>query len=428
MKSIILLPNKEKSLSRRHPWLFSGAIAKKDKNISEGEIIEVFSNQGKYLATGYFQNESIAVKILTFDRQQINQQFFDKTIQSAIEYRKIMGFFDDKDNTMFRIINAEGDFMPGFIADIYQNNVIVQFYSVGMYLVREMIIKALVANLPNIETIFSKSSSTMPNGKGIEVKDEFIWVRTTDRNLNLDKDIFLNTDEFWDAKENGWQFRIDFRGGQKTGFFIDQRSNRQLVSELSFGRTVLNCFCYTGGFSVAALKGGAKKVDSIDISKRALDICKLNVEINGFVDKEQIIKHSDKQIKDIVSQNTFVHETKCEDVIQYMEKIPDDMYDMIILDPPAFAKHQRDLNRALKGYRNINQKAIEKIKTGGLLFTFSCSQVVSRDDFATMLFSCSALAKRKVRIVRRLPHNFDHPQNIFHPEGEYLKGFLLYIE
>lgn len=428
MKSIILLPNKEKSLSRRHPWLFSGAIAKKDKNISEGEIIEVFSNQGKYLATGYFQNESIAVKILTFDRQQINQQFFDKTIQSAIEYRKIMGFFDDKDNTMFRIINAEGDFMPGFIADIYQNNVIVQFYSVGMYLVREMIIKALVANLPNIETIFSKSSSTMPNGKSIEVKDEFIWVRTTDRNLNLDKDIFLNTDEFWDAKENGWQFRIDFRGGQKTGFFIDQRSNRQLVSELSFGRTVLNCFCYTGGFSVAALKGGAKKVDSIDISKRALDICKLNVEINGFVDKEQIIKHSDKQIKDIVSQNTFVHETKCEDVIQYMEKIPDDMYDMIILDPPAFAKHQRDLNRALKGYRNINQKAIEKIKTGGLLFTFSCSQVVSRDDFATMLFSCSALAKRKVRIVRRLPHNFDHPQNIFHPEGEYLKGFLLYIE
>lgn len=400
MKSIILLQNKEKSLQRRHPWLFSGAVAKKDKDIKDGDIVEIFSFSNEYLATGYFQNESIAVKILTFDKEEINQSFFYKRIESAIIYRKTMGLFGDEHNTIFRIVNAEGDFLPGLIVDFYDSHLIIQFHSIGMYLMRDMIVKALVKLLPDTKFIFSKSSSTMPKSTNIVPKDEFLWVKAEDNRL-------LNNIENFVAKENGCSFIIDFKEGQKTGFFIDQQANRKLVSGLSKGKNVLNCFCYTGGFSVAALKGGAKKVDSIDISKKALNICNANVDMNGFL------------------QN---HESKCEDVVTYIENVPANTYDMIILDPPAFAKHQKDIRQALKGYRTINQKAMEKIKSGGLLFTFSCSQAVSKEDFLTMLFSCATLANKKVRIVRRLPHNFDHPQSIFHPEGEYLKGFLLYVE
>lgn len=390
---IILNRGKEKSLQRKHPWLFSGAIAKRSKDLKDGDIVKVYSFNDEYLATGYWQNDTIAVKILSFEDEEIDQYFFDERIQQAVKYRKTLGFFNDDKNTIFRLINAEGDFLSGLIVDYYDGNVVLQFHSVGMYLMKDIIVSALRKSLPEIKTIFSKSSSTMPKKSGIKVKDEFLYSSSEE--------------EYFVAKENDCKFLIDYREGQKTGFFIDQRSNRQLVSELVKGKKVLNCFGYTGGFSVAALKGGASFVETLDISKKAIEVCNKNVEMNDF---------------------SVRHKALAVDVLDYLDEIEKDTYDVIILDPPAFAKHNRDLSQALKGYRTINKKAMEKIKRGGLLFTFSCSQAVGQDDFYTMLFSCAALANRKVRIVRRLPHNFDHPQSIFHPEGEYLKGALLYIE
>lgn len=390
---IILKKDKEKSIQRKHPWLFSGAIAKQDNNIKDGDIVEIYSNSEDYLATGYYQSGSIAVKILCFQKQKIDADFLAIRIANAIQYRKQFGYFKDKNNTIFRLINAEGDFLPGLIVDFYANNLVIQFHSVGMYLMKDWIVESLLKFLPNTEIIFSKSSSTLPKNDIIAAKDEFLFGESIE--------------DFFVATENGCKFLIDYKQGQKTGFFIDQMSNRRLVSELSNKKKVLNCFGYTGGFTIAALKGGAAKVDTLDISKRALEICDKNVELNGFTEK---------------------HESKAVDVLQYLEQIPSDSYNMIILDPPAFAKHNKDLHQALKGYRTINLKAMETIKRGGLLFTFSCSQAVSKDDFLTMLFSCATLSGREVKIVRRLPHNFDHPQSIFHPEGEYLKGFLLYIE
>ncbi len=396
MKSIVLQKGKEKSLNRLHPWLFSGAIKTKDKDIKEGDLVCLFSSSMQYLASGYYQDESIAVKILTFENEEINQDFFNKRVLSAIEYRRSLGWFSDKENTMFRLINAEGDFLPGLIADYYDNKIVIQFHSIGMYLLRNMIATAIKENL-KVEVIYSKSSNTLPHTTNILPKDEILFGKN---------DITL-----WRAKEDGCIYEIDYLNGQKTGFFLDQQYNRKLVKELSNNKVVLNCFCYTGGFSVAALAGNAKRVDSIDISKRALMLCSRNVEINGLNDN-----------------SISVHQTKCEDVVTYIDRIEKNYYDLIILDPPAFAKHNKDLHNALKGYRTINQKAMEKIKSGGFLFTFSCSQVVSKEDFLTMLFSCAVLSKRNVRIVKRLFQNSDHPQSIFHPEGDYLKGFLLYIE
>ena len=392
-KKIILNKNKEKSIQRKHPWLFSGAIAKKDSEIREGEIVKVYSFEGEYLATGFWQNDTIAVKILSFENENIDKHFFENRIKQAVLYRKNLGFFDDEDNTIFRLINAEGDFLSGLIADYYDGNIVLQFHSVGMYLMKEIIVEALLNALPETKTIFSKSSSTLPKKSQISAKDEFLYSQSEE--------------PYFIAKENACKFLIDYKEGQKTGFFIDQMSNRKLVSEIAKNKKVLNCFAYTGGFSVAALKGGATFVESLDISKKAVEVCNKNVEINNFSDR---------------------HKALAVDVLDYLDKVELDVYDMIILDPPAFAKHNRDLNSALKGYRSINRKAMEKIRKGGFLFTFSCSQAVGKDDFMTMLFSCAALANRKVRIVRRLPHNFDHPQSIFHPEGEYLKGVLLYIE
>jgi 23S rRNA (cytosine1962-C5)-methyltransferase len=302
---------------------------------------------------------------------------------------------------MFRLINAEGDFLPGLIADYYAGKIVLQFHSIGMYLLKNMIINAIVKNLPNVEVIYSKSSNTLPHKANIVAKDEILY---TKNDLTIST---TNDNEYWKAKEKGLTYFIDYLNGQKTGFFLDQQYNRSLVRELSKDRMVLNCFCYTGGFSIAALAGKAKQVDSIDISKRALMVCEKNATENGF---------------------NSSHSTKCEDVVTYIDKIEKDYYDLIILDPPAFAKHNKDLHNALRGYRTINQKAMEKIKSGGLLFTFSCSQVVSKEDFLTMLFSCAVLSNRKVRIVKRLFQNTDHPQSIFHPEGDYLKGFLLYVE
>lgn len=401
MKKITLLAGKEKSLQRRHPWLFSGAIKKKSEPLNEGDLVEVYSSEGDFLAVGYWQNETIAVKVLSFSKQAINQGFFNERISSAIEYRRFLGLFNDEDNTIFRLINAEGDNLPGLIADWYDGNIVLQFHSVGMYLLKDYIISSLLTYLPEIKTIFSKSSSTLGRNKSVEAKDEFLYISEKLKEKEESQaDYFI-------ALENNSKYLIDYKEGQKTGFFIDQAANRKLVSELSKGKKVLNCFSYTGGFSVSALKGGALEVESVDISDKACRVCEKNVEINNLSERHRVVK---------------------QDVLSYLDTIPNDEYDIIILDPPAFAKHNRDLQKALKGYRSINLSAMMKIKKGGMLFTFSCSQAVSSHDFFTMLFSCAVLSKRKVRIVKRLAHNIDHPQNIFHSEGEYLKGALLYIE
>lgn len=401
MKKITLLAGKEKSLQRRHPWLFSGAIKKKSEPLNEGDLVEVYSSEGDFLAVGYWQNETIAVKVLSFSKQAINQDFFNERISSVIEYRRFLGLFNNEDNTIFRLINAEGDNLPGLIADWYDGNIVLQFHSVGMYLLKDYIISSLLTYLPEIKTIFSKSSSTLGRNKSVEAKDEFLYISEKLKEKEESQaDYFI-------ALENNSKYLIDYKEGQKTGFFIDQAANRKLVSELSKGKKVLNCFSYTGGFSVSALKGGALEVESVDISDKACRVCEKNVEINNLSERHRVVK---------------------QDVLSYLDTIPNDEYDIIILDPPAFAKHNRDLQKALKGYRSINLSAMMKIKKGGMLFTFSCSQAVSSQDFFTMLFSCAVLSKRKVRIVKRLAHNIDHPQNIFHSEGEYLKGALLYIE
>lgn len=394
VKQAILLDGKEKSLSRRHPWLFSGALKSVEKGVQEGDVVRVFSNKGDFLCVGLWQSGSIAIKILSFEDVEINYGFMVERVRKAVELRRLCGLFDDGDTTIFRLVNGEGDFLPSLIADYYEGLVVLQFHSVGMWRLREEIVGAFKEVLQSdCKAVFSKSSSTLPKQSGISAKDEFL---------------FGSLPEDWFAKENGLTYRIDYAMGQKTGFFIDQRENRRLVGEYAKGKRVLNAFAYTGGFSLSALKGMAKEVVSLDISARAVEICEKNAEMNF--------------------PQSNVHHGEVADVLDYLDTLEKGRFDLIILDPPAFAKHQRNLQQALKGYRAINQKAMEKIASGGLLFTFSCSQAVSKDDFATMLFSCAALSGRKVRIIKQLAAGCDHPQSIFHPEGGYLKGTLLYVE
>lgn len=393
-KQAILLYGKEKSLSRRHPWLFSGALKSVEKGVQEGDVVRVLSNKGDFLCVGLWQSGSIAIKILSFEDVEINYGFMVERVRKAMELRRLCGLFDDGDTTIFRLVNGEGDFLPSLIADYYEGLVVLQFHSVGMWRLKEEIVGAFKEVLQSdCKAVFSKSSSTLPKQSGISAKDEFL---------------FGSLPEDWFAKENGLTYRIDYAMGQKTGFFIDQRENRRLVGEYAKGKRVLNAFAYTGGFSLSALKGMAKEVVSLDISARAVEICEKNAEMNF--------------------PQSNVHRGEVADVLDYLETLEKGRFDLIILDPPAFAKHQRNLQQALKGYRAINQKAMEKIASGGLLFTFSCSQAVSKDDFATMLFSCAALSGRKVRIIKQLAAGCDHPQSIFHPEGGYLKGTLLYVE
>lgn len=394
VKQAILLDGKEKSLSRRHPWLFSGALKSVEKGVQEGDMVKVFSNKGDFLCVGLWQSGSIAIKILSFEDVEVNYGFMVERVRKAVELRRLCGLFDDGDTTIFRLVNGEGDFLPSLIADYYEGLVVLQFHSVGMWRLREEIVGAFKEVLQSdCKAVFSKSSSTLPKQSGISAKDEFL---------------FGSLPEDWFAKENGLTYRIDYAMGQKTGFFIDQRENRRLVGEYAKGKRVLNAFAYTGGFSLSALKGMAKEVVSLDISARAVEICEKNAEMNF--------------------PQSNVHRGEVADVLDYLDTLEKGRFDLIILDPPAFAKHQRNLQQALKGYRAINQKAMEKIASGGLLFTFSCSQAVSKDDFATMLFSCAALSGRKVRIIKQLAAGCDHPQSIFHPEGGYLKGTLLYVE
>ena len=386
---LYLKEGKEKSLYRRHPWVFSGAVKKIEGKPTVGDLVDIYDCQKQYLATGHFQNESIIVKILSFDTPNIDYAFWKERFEQAINYRKRFGFFDNPNSNVFRLVNGEGDFMPGLIADYYNGIVVLQAHSEGMHqnfslftdVLRELLGEKLVA-------VFDKSSSTLPSG---DSTDGYIWGATP---------------EEWEIKEDENKFIINFYEGQKTGFFIDQRENRALVSSLSEGKRVLNTFGYTGGFSLSALRGNAMYVETVDISKKAIALCDRNVSLNF---------------------NNANHKSVALDVLHYLSEI-DSNYDIIILDPPAFAKNHRSLQQGLKGYKNINQRAIEKIKPGGLIFTFSCSQAVSKEDFQTMVFTAAANANRKVRIIKHLPHAIDHPVSIYHPEGEYLKGLLIYVE
>lgn len=390
---LILAAGKEKALLRRHPWIFSGAVKRIIGEPQEGDLVDIQAADGHWLAVGHYQNESIICKVLSFDTQSVDECFFEQRLKSAIGYRKRLGFFNEGNNTnVFRLVNGEGDFLPGLICDWYNGVLVMQAHSFGMHRLFPMFTDVFVKLLsPHIVSVFDKSSATVSGGSS----DGFLW-----------------GDEAPEREicEHGNRMFINFFEGQKTGFFVDQRENRRLVGELAKGHRVLNCFGYTGGFSLAALRGGAEYVETVDISKKAIELCNRNVELNFGKDAP--------------------HKGTVADVLKYLDdsEIQNSKFDIIILDPPAFAKNHRSLQQGLKGYRNINQKAIEKIADGGLLFTFSCSQAVSRDDFQTMVFTAAANAHKKVRIVRQLPHALDHPVSIYHPEGEYLKGLLLQIE
>ena len=386
---LYLKQGKEKSIYRKHPWVFSGAINKIIGNPSAGDLVDIYDCQKQYLATGHYQNESIIAKILQFNSPTIDYNFWKQRFGQAINYRKRFGFFDNPDTNVFRLVNGEGDFMPGLIADYYNGIVVLQAHSEGMHRNFDIFTNVISELLGNkLVAIFDKSSSTLPSGNST---DGYIWG---------------DNPEEWEIKEDENKFIINFYEGQKTGFFIDQRENRALVRSLSAGKRVLNTFGYTGGFSLSALRGNAEYVETVDISKKAIALCDRNVKLN-FGDAN--------------------HKSIALDVLHYLSEI-DNNYDIIILDPPAFAKNHRNLQQGLKGYKNINQRAIEKIKSGGLIFTFSCSQAVSREDFQTMVFTSAANANRKVRIIKHLPHAIDHPVSIYHPEGEYLKGLLIYVE
>lgn len=379
---------------RRHPWIFSGAVRKCVGNPEEGDIVDVYGADGTWLAAGHYQDESIVCKVLSFDTPDVDPEehpeFWCERVHQAVEYRRRLGFFAEgmSATNVFRLVHAEGDFLPGLVADYYNGVLVLQAHSVGMHKVFPLLTRLFCEELP-LKSVFDKSSTTLPGG-GAE--DRYIWG---------------DEPQEWEICEDGNRLLINFFEGQKTGFFVDQRENRHLVSTLAQDRRVLNCFGYTGGFSLGALRGGADYVETVDISKKAIELCNRNVALNFG---------AEAQHKGVVA-----------DVLQYLDTVSD-QFDVIILDPPAFAKSHRNLQQGLKGYRNINQKAMEKICPGGLLLTFSCSQAVSRDDFQTMCFTAAANAHRKVRIVRQLPHAADHPVSIYHPEGEYLKGLLLYVE
>ncbi len=395
MTNIILKKGKESSLQRFHRWVFSGAIASFDGDKPEdGDIVTVKSSKGEFLARGFCGVGSIAVRILTFVDEQIDEQWWCDAIERAYNLRKVGVATLTKETNCYRLIHGEGDCLPGLVVDIYDRVAVMQAHCAGVYFNREVIAAAIMRVMGSeIDAVYDKSSGTVPASCEIDVKDGFIGV------AGLDQSVVL---------ENGLKFNINWREGQKTGFFIDQRDNRALVGTFAKGRNVLNTFCYTGGFSVYAAAAGAKSVVSIDSSAKAIDLANQNIELN-FGD-------------------TFSHEGIATDAIEYLKTIEKDQLDMIILDPPAFAKHQKAQANALQAYKRINTHALRNIAKGGVLFTFSCSQAISKEQFRNAVFSAAAIAGRNVRIIHFLTQPFDHPINIYHPEGEYLKGLALYVE
>lgn len=388
---IILKKGKEESLKRFHPWVFSGAIQAIEEGIEEGDTVCLVNRNGDFIAVGHYQEGSIAVRVLTFEDREIDDDFWHSRISSALKMRQSIGIADSPSNNTYRLVHGEGDNLPGLIIDVYGDTAVMQAHSIGMHKVRKEIAKALVDVMESrISNVYYKSETTLPFMDATDMNG-FIY-GGSDNNVAL---------------ENGLKFRVDWLKGQKTGFFVDQRENRSLLEKYAAGKRVLNMFCYTGGFSFYAMRGGAQLVHSVDSSAKAIDLTRENVSLNFPGDQR--------------------HETFCEDAFKYLEKAGDN-YNLIILDPPAFAKHRGALHNALKGYTRLNQKAFEKIESGGILFTFSCSQVVTKDHFRNAVFTAAALAKRNVRILHQLHQPADHPINIYHPEGEYLKGLVLYVE
>ncbi len=392
MNKIILKPGKDRSVFRYHPWIFSGAIAKGEGDLQEGNLVKVYTSDNRYLATGHCQIGSIAVRILTFKDETIDYNFWRNRITDAYNMRKTIGLTDSTTNNVYRLVHGEGDNLPGLIIDYYAGVAVVQFHSVGMYLEREKIAQALLEVMGNkIKAIYDKSEGTLPYKAAINPHNEYLYGKT---------DNFI-------ALENGLKFNVDWLEGQKTGFFIDQRENRSLLEKYAKGKDVLNMFCYTGGFSFYAMRGGAHSVHSVDVSARAIELAKRNVELNFPGDTR--------------------HEAFAEEAFQFLEK-SQNKYNLIILDPPAFAKHQNVLNNAIQGYKKLNRKGIEIIKSGGIIFTFSCSQVMTKELFRQTVFTAAANTGRRIRILHQLTQPADHPVNIYHPEGEYLKGLVLYVE
>ena len=392
MKTIKLKPKKEESILRHHPWVFSGAIASLPENLEEGELVKVVSADGRQLGTGHFQICSIAVRLLEFGDKEITDDFFHRRLDAAFRLRQALGLIRP-DNNCYRLVHGEGDFLPGLVIDIYGDTAVVQAHSPGMHFERMKIARALT-ELPEalIRNVYYKSETTLPYKARLDPQNDYL-IGHFDGNI---------------AIENGLRFNIDWLKGQKTGFFVDQRENRALLEKFAHGRKVLNMFCYTGGFSVYAMRGGAVKVDSVDSSAKAAALTDANIELN-FPDDPR-------------------HKTHAVDAFKYLADMEKDAYDLIILDPPAFAKHRSALKNGLIGYRKLNTKAFEKIKSGGILFTFSCSQVVTREMFRLAVFTAAAQSGRKVRILHQLTQPADHPVDISHPEGEYLKGLVLYVE
>lgn len=391
-KNIYLKHRKDESLKRFHPWIFSGAVHHMDKGIAEGDTVRVITAEGNCIAVGHYQIGTITVRVLSFEDTTIDEGFWKGRIEKALAVRESIGIANSTDNNTYRLVHGEGDNLPGLVIDCYGSTAVMQAHSVGMHVCREQICKALVDVMGNrIQNVYYKSETTLPFKAELGQENGFIY-GSTDNNT---------------AVENGLKFHVDWLKGQKTGFFVDQRENRSLLEHYAKGKSVLNMFCYTGGFSVYAMRGGAKMVHSVDSSAKAIELTDLNVNMNFPGDNR--------------------HESFCDDAFKYLDE-NDKKYDLIVLDPPAFAKHRMALHNALKGYTRLNTKGMQRIKPGGILFTFSCSQAVSKDNFRNAVFTAAAQAGRNVRILHQLHQPADHPVNIYHPEGEYLKGLVLYVE
>lgn len=391
-KTIRLKPGKEESVIRRHPWIFSGAIASLPSGLQEGELVTVTDSKGTVLGTGHYQIGSIAVRMLEFDNDSLPADFFSRRLRSAYNLRRDLGLMRP-DNDCYRLVHGEGDFLPGLVIDIYGDTAVMQAHSPGMHFARGEVAEALTL-IPDarIRNVYYKSDTTLPFKADLGPENGYL-IGQYDGNI---------------ATENGLQFNIDWLKGQKTGFFVDQRENRSLLEKFARGRRVLNMFCYTGGFSVYAMRGGAVSVDSVDSSAKAVALTDANIALN-FPDDPR-------------------HRSYTEDAFKFLNDMEKDKYDLIILDPPAFAKHRGAIKNGLIGYRRLNTRAFEKIKPGGILFTFSCSQAITREMFRLAVFSASVKAGRRVRILHQLSQPADHPVDIAHPEGEYLKGLVLEVE
>jgi 23S rRNA (cytosine1962-C5)-methyltransferase len=394
-KQLILKHNRDESLKRFHPWIFSGAIAKYSEKPNEGDIVDVLTADKKFIARGHYQTGTITCRVLTFEDEKIDKNFWRKRISNAYKLREKSGLVKNEYTTAYRLIHGEGDMLPGLIIDIYGKTAVIQAHSTGMFCALQTVCEILTEIFGNkLAAVYDKSSATLPFNTNQNVKDEYIF----GNNIKCENII----------SENGNKFIVDHEAGQKTGFFIDQRENRKLLEQYTDKANVLNTFCYTGGFSISAFRGGANLVHSVDSSQKAIDFTHRNIELNFG--------------------NNVNHQAFVDDAFSFVRNAESNFYDVIILDPPAFAKHNSSLKNAVQAYKRLNAAALAKIKSSGILFTFSCSQAVDRTNFRNAVFSAAAISKRNVRILHQLTQPADHPVNIYHPEGEYLKGLVLYVE